>query len=82
MTIASKRQQMSIPGDDDACFGRDGAFQNAIVLGVVLDGVDSLSRIDEIGQSLDFGNQGMDYSLRILELLAPEDTLDLIQNSV
>ena len=78
----SKRQQMGIPGYDDARSRCDRAFQDTIVLGIIPDGVDSVSRFDEIGQTLDFRDQGMDNPLRILELLAPEDASDLIQNSV
>ena len=73
---------MRISGYDDDCPGRDCAFQDTIVLGIVPDGVYSLSRLDEIGQVLDFCNQGMDNSLRILELFAPQDALDLIQDGV
>ena len=78
----SKRQKMGISGYDDARSRRGRAFQDAIVLGIVLDGVYSFSRLDEIRQVLDFCNQGMDNSLWILELFAPQDSLNLIQDGV
>lgn len=73
---------MRISGYDEVRSGGDGAFQDTIVLGIVTDGANSLAGLDEIGQFLDFTDQGMNNALRILELSSAQDSSDLIQDGV
>lgn len=71
---------MRIPGYNRVRSGGDSAFQDAIIRGIVPNGIYSLSRLDEVGQVLDLINQGADNPLRILKLFSTQDSLDFIED--
>lgn len=78
----SKRQQVRIAGYDAVRSGLDRAFQDSIVLGIVQDGLYPLFGLDEIGYVFNLSYQSVDTFHRKLELLALENSLDLIQDIV
>ncbi len=78
----SKRRQVRIAGYNPVRSGLDGAFQDSIILRIVQDGLDSPCRLDEIGQILDLSHQGVDNSRLKLELLALQNSLDLLQDVI
>ena len=79
---ASKRQQVRIARYDDAGARLGRAFQDSIILEIVRGHFYTLLGLDEAGHVFNLSYQSVDTFHRKLKLLAPENSLDLIQDIV